>query len=81
MSLFFYTQMEVQILIDWLSLKYFVGFFLCSDPFSLEATKHLKDQMRKAVFNHIWPVRLDATEGKIFSKYFICLCTARLKSI
>lgn len=32
------------------------------DPFSPEAMKHLKDQMRKAVSNHIREVRSDATE-------------------
>lgn len=40
--------------------------------------KHLKDQMRKAVSNHIREARSDATEGKMFSKNFICLCMFRL---
>lgn len=40
--------------------------------------KHLKDQMRKAVSNHIREARSDATEGKMFSKNFIYLCMVRL---
>lgn len=38
---------------------------LCSNPFSPEATKHLKDQMRKGVHNHSDEARSDASEGNI----------------